>query len=55
MISDLGATTVHDVFKYGASGVTQYQAFNEDVNIRGFRSGATLRDGSERKAHRSWS
>ncbi|MSU49211.1 MAG: Plug domain-containing protein [Opitutus sp.] len=34
--------------KYGASGVTQNQAFNEDVNIRGFRSGATLRDGAAR-------
>ena len=48
MITDLGATTVHDVFKYGASGVTQNQSFNEDVAIRGFRSGGTLRDGAGR-------
>ena len=48
MINDLGATTVHDIFKYGASGVTQNQSFNEDVNIRGFRSGGTLRDGAAR-------
>lgn len=49
MMSDLGATTVHDVFKYGASGVTQNQSFNEDVTIRGFRLGGTLRDGAPRQ------
>ena len=52
MMNDLGATTVHDVFKYGASGVTQNQTFNEDVNIRGFRAGSTLRDGAPRQTNK---
>jgi len=49
MLQDLGATTVHDVLKYGVSGATQSQTFNEDTNIRGFRSiNSTLRDGVPR-------
>jgi outer membrane receptor protein involved in Fe transport len=44
-INDLGAATVHDVLRYGVSGVTQNQSFNDDVNIRGFRAGSPLRNG----------
>ncbi len=49
-IEDLGATSVHDVLRYGVSGVTQNQSFNDDVNIRGFRAGTPLRNGAVRNA-----
>lgn len=49
-IEDLGATSVHDVLRYGVSGVTQNQSFNDDVNIRGFRAGTPLRNGATRNA-----
>ncbi|MCF3650458.1 TonB-dependent siderophore receptor [Synoicihabitans lomoniglobus] len=49
-IDDLGATSVHDVLRYGVSGVTQNQSFNDDVNIRGFRAGTPLRNGATRNA-----
>lgn len=49
MLSDFKAETVHDVFRYVVSGATQNQTFNEDLNIRGFRSiNSTLRDGVPR-------
>jgi len=48
-INDFGATSVIDVLKFGVSGVTQNQSFNDDVNIRGFRAGAPLRNGFERQ------
>ncbi|WP_221031970.1 TonB-dependent siderophore receptor [Actomonas aquatica] len=49
-IEDLAATSVHDVLRYGVSGVTQNQSFNDDVNIRGFRAGTPLRNGALRNA-----
>lgn len=48
-INDFGAISVIDVLKFGVSGVTQNQSFNDDVNIRGFRAGAPLRNGFERQ------
>jgi iron complex outermembrane recepter protein len=47
-LSDFGAINVHDALRYSTSGVTQNQAFNDDVNIRGFRAGSPLRNGVER-------
>jgi outer membrane receptor protein involved in Fe transport len=49
-LNDLGAISVHDALRYGVSGVTQNQSFNDDVNIRGFRAGSPLRNGVERTA-----
>jgi len=48
-INDFGAIAVIDVLKFGVSGVTQNQSFNDDVNIRGFRAGAPLRNGFDRQ------
>jgi len=48
-INDWGAISVVDVIKFGVSGVTQNQSFNDDFNIRGFRAGAPLRNGFERQ------
>ncbi|MBL9216027.1 MAG: TonB-dependent receptor [Opitutaceae bacterium] len=49
MMNDFNAETVHEVFRYGVSGATQNQTFNEDMNVRGFRSiNSTLRDGVPR-------
>lgn len=48
-INDLGAIAVIDVLKFSVSGVTQNQSFNDDVNIRGFRAGAPLRNGFDRQ------
>jgi iron complex outermembrane receptor protein len=48
-LNDFGATSVIDVLKFGVSGVTQNQSFNDDVNIRGFRAAAPLRNGFERQ------
>lgn len=49
-LADLGAVFVHDALRYMASGVTQNQSFNDDVNIRGFRAGGALYNGSVRNA-----
>ncbi len=48
-INDFGALAVIDVLKFGVSGVTQNQSFNDDVNIRGFRASAPQRNGFERQ------
>ena len=48
-INDFGAISVIDVLKFGVSGVTQNQSFNDDMNIRGFRAGAPLRNGFDRQ------
>jgi len=48
-INDFGAISAIDVLKFGVSGVTQNQSFNDDFNIRGFRAGAPLRNGFERQ------
>jgi len=48
-INDFGALAVIDVLKFGVSGVTQNQSFNDDVNIRGFRAAAPQRNGFERQ------
>lgn len=46
-IEDAAAVDIHEVLKYGTSGVTRSQSFNNDVNIRGFRAlGGTLRNGN---------
>ena len=50
-LEDAAAVDVHDVLKYGVSGVTRSQSFNNDVNIRGFRGlGGTLRNGNITRA-----
>jgi len=45
VIEDLGATDVHQLLRFGVSGVTQNQVISDDVNIRGFRSIGSLRNG----------
>ena len=49
-LEDAAAVDVHEVLKYGVSGVTQSQSFNNDTNIRGFRVGGTLRNGNITRA-----
>lgn len=44
-IADLNAVEVHEVLQFGTAGVTQNQTINDDVNIRGFRTTFSLRDG----------
>jgi len=44
-IDDLNAVEVHEVLQFGTAGVTQNQTINDDVNIRGFRTTFSLRDG----------
>lgn len=44
-IADLNAVEVHEVLQFGVAGVTQNQTINDDVNIRGFRTTFSLRDG----------
>lgn len=44
-MDDLNAVEVHDVLQFGVAGVTQNQTINDDVNIRGFRTTFSLRDG----------
>ena len=49
-LGDAAAIDVHDVLKYGVSGVSRSQTFNNDANIRGFRLGGTLRNGNITRA-----
>jgi iron complex outermembrane receptor protein len=44
-IDDLNAVEVHEVLQFGTAGVTQNQTINDDVNIRGFRTVQSLRNG----------
>jgi len=44
-IDDLNAVEVHEVLQFGTAGVTQNQTINDDVNIRGFRTTFSLRNG----------
>jgi len=44
-IDDLNAVEVHEVLQFGTAGVTQNQTINDDVNIRGFRTMQSLRNG----------
>jgi outer membrane receptor protein involved in Fe transport len=44
-IEDLNAVEVHEVLQFGTAGVTQNQTINDDVNIRGFRTTQSLRNG----------
>lgn len=44
-IDDLNAVQVSEVLKFGTAGVTQNQTINDDVNIRGFRTSQSLRNG----------
>lgn len=44
-IDDLNAVEVHQVLQFGVAGVTQNQTINDDVNIRGFRTTFSLRNG----------
>jgi iron complex outermembrane receptor protein len=46
-LNDLGAISPHDAIRYGVSGVTSNQTFNDDFNIRGFRIAASQRNGVE--------
>lgn len=45
VIEDLGATDGHQLLRFAVSGVTQNQVIADDVNIRGFRSLGSLRNG----------
>lgn len=45
VIDDLGAVDVHEILRFGVSGVTQNQTIGDDVNIRGFRTNGSLRNG----------
>ena len=53
MISDFNAGDIHELLKYGAPGVGENQAINDDVNIRGFRSAQSLRDGVTKQTYKS--
>lgn len=44
-IADLNAVEVYQVLQFGVAWVTQNQTINDDVNIRGFRTTFSLRDG----------
>jgi len=44
-IDDLNAVEVHEVLQFGTAGVTANQTINDDVNIRGFRTAQSLRNG----------
>lgn len=44
-IKDLNAVEVSQVLAVGVSGVTRNQTINDDVNIRGFRTSTSLRNG----------
>ena len=44
-IEDMNAVEVHEVLQFGVAGVTQNQTINDDVNIRGFRTTQSLRNG----------
>ena len=44
-IKDLNASDVSQVLAVGVSGVTRNQTINDDVNIRGFRTAQSLRNG----------
>lgn len=44
-IKDLNAVEVSQVLAVGVSGVTRNQTINDDVNIRGFRTAQSLRNG----------
>ena len=50
VIDDLAATDVHDILRFGVSGVTQNQKIGDDVNIRGFRTNGSLRNGVPMKS-----
>lgn len=52
-LTDFAAISVHQVLRYNVSGVTQNQSFNDDVNIRGFRAGAPLRNGTVTATNKS--
>jgi len=43
-LADTGATNLLDVFRFGASGVTQRVSYRDDFTVRGFRQ-SLLRDG----------
>lgn len=45
VIEDLAAVDVHEILRFGVSGVTQNQTIGDDVNIRGFRTNGSLRNG----------
>ena len=51
-IDDLNATEVHTVLQFGVAGVTQNQTINDDVNIRGFRTQFSLRDGVTKTSYK---
>lgn len=51
-ITDLNAVAVHEVLQFGVAGVTQNQTINDDVNIRGFRTTFSLRDGVTKTSYK---
>lgn len=51
-INDLNAVEVHEVLQFGVAGVTQNQTINDDVNIRGFRTTFSLRDGVTKTSYK---
>jgi outer membrane receptor protein involved in Fe transport len=50
VIEDLAALDVHEILRFGVSGVTQNQTIGDDVNIRGFRTNGSLRNGIPAKS-----
>jgi len=50
VIEDLAAVDVHEILRFGVSGVTQNQTIGDDVNIRGFRTNGSLRNGIPAKS-----
>lgn len=51
-IDDLNAVEVHEVLQFGTAGVTQNQTINDDVNIRGFRTMQSLRNGVTKTSYK---
>lgn len=51
-ITDLNAVAVHQVLQFGVAGVTQNQTINDDVNVRGFRTSLSLRDGISKVSYK---
>lgn len=45
VLSDINAMSVHEALAVGVSGVTRNQTMTDDVNIRGFRTASSLRNG----------
>ncbi len=53
MLEDLNVTNLQQAVRFGVSGVTQNTTFNDDFNIRGFRTETAMRNGMTKSANRS--